>query len=252
MVDRVVSLAPSATVSIRHIGRGDVLVGQTNHCPGDTYRVGDWLAPDIDAIEDLEPDLVVTTDALQDRIVDEITDRGIDTAHFTPATLEDVLAYIRQLGTLIDASAAGDQLVEDLEHRLERVRRAVEDTARPVVYAEEWQDPPMAAGNWVPDAIRIAGGTYPFRDPGERSAPIDRETVERAQPHTAILHICGSGDDVNPDSLEERGWDIPAVRRHRVYVLSDEYLNQPSPHLITGVERIASILHPSQMSSHDT
>ncbi|TKX53086.1 cobalamin-binding protein [Halorubrum sp. SP3] len=212
---RVVSLAPSATATVAALGAADRLVGVTAHCElsddpdagsahgeGSPTVVGGWLNPDLDRVVDLDPDVVLTSDALQ------------------------------------------ADLADDCRDRLDRIADAVADRPRPTAYCEEWSDPPMAAGNWVPDAVRAAGGRYPFVDPGERSREVDPAAVARADPDHVVVHVCGHGDRVDPATVAERDWvDAP------VHVVDDSLLNQPSPALIDGVERLAHLLHPEAFSA---
>lgn len=240
---RLVSLAPSATATLAAMGAADELVGVTFHCdPGPTVdpeRVGGWLNTDFDAVEALDPDLVLTSDPLQRDTRDELRDRGVEVHHTEPETLEDAVGGFAALGRAVGHADAGAELAADARERLRRVRDAVADEPRPTVYCEEWADPPMAAGNWVPEAVDAAGGQYPFADPGERSGEVSREEVAAADPAYVILHPCGEGDRADPDEFRERGW-VPDAE---VHIVDDSLLNQPSPRLIDGVERLAAILH---------
>ena len=246
MPDRIVSLAPSATATLGALGVGDRVVGVTGHCDLDRPTVGGWLTPDYDRLAELSPDLVCTSDGLQAEIRDELRDRGYRVHHDEPSRLADVLAGFESLAETAGCPAAGVDLRADAEERLAAVDRRVDralaagDRQRPVVYCEEWSDPPMAAGNWVPDAVAAAGGRYPFVDPGERSQEVDGETVAAADPEHAVLHICGTGDQVSPDRLAERGWNLDAS----IHVVDDSLLNQPSPRLIDGIELLADRLYP--------
>jgi iron complex transport system substrate-binding protein len=96
----------------------------------------------------------------------------------------------------------------------------------------------MAAGNWVPDAVRAAGGEYPFVEAGARSREVERGTVEAADPDHAVLHYCGAGDSADNAAFRER-WAVDPT----VHALDDSLLNQPSPRLVEGVERLAELLH---------
>ena len=254
---RVVSLAPSATATVAALGAADRLVGVTVHCDlptdsaagsahgsGPPARVGGWLNPDLDRVVDLDPDVVLTSDALQADLADDCRERGLDVAHREPATLDDAVDGFAARGADVDRPEAGERLAADARDRLGRIAEAVGDRSRPTVYCEEWSDPPMAAGNWVPDAVRAAGGRYPFVDPGERSREVDPAAVERAEPDRVVVHVCGHGDRVDPATVAERDWvDAP------VSVLDDSLLNQPSPALVDGVERLARLLHPEAFSA---
>ncbi|WP_224447563.1 cobalamin-binding protein [Haloprofundus salilacus] len=235
----VVSLAPSATATLDAMGATDRLLGATVHCDADVPAVGGWLNPDYDRLAELNPELVCTSDALQREIRDELRNRGYRVHHVEPATLSDVLDSFVELGEAIGRREAGEALRADAEARLDAVAERVADEPRPVVYCEEWSDPPMAAGNWVPDAVAAAGGRYPFVAAGERSREIDEATVIAAAPDHAVLHVCGRGDRVDPAVVAERDWAVDP----EVHVVDDSLLNQPSPRLVEGIETLADLLH---------
>jgi len=251
MPSRIVSLAPSATATLAALGVDDRIVGVTAHCDLDRPVVGGWLNPDYAELAELSPDLVCTSDGLQGEIRDELRDRGYDVFHHEPSRLDDVLAGFESLAEAAGCPAAGVDLRADAERRLAAVDEQVDhalaagDRQRPVVYCEEWSEPPMAAGNWVPDAVAAAGGRYPFVDPGERSQEVDEATVTEADPDHAVLHICGTGDQVPTSRLTDRGWNLGAS----VHVVDDSLLNQPSPRLVDGIELLADRLYPETVET---
>ena len=241
---RLVSLAPSATATLSAMGAADDLVGATVHCDlagvdTEPDRVGGWLNADVDAVAALDPALVLTSDALQREVRDELRERGLAVHHSEPGTLEEAIDGFAELGRAVGYADAGAELAADARERLRAVRAAVADEPRPTVYCEEWADPPMAAGNWVPEAVAAAGGAYPFAAPGERSSEVRREEVVAADPEYVILHPCGKGDRADPEAFRNRGWALDA----EIHVVDDSLLNQPSPNLIAGVERLAAVLH---------
>ncbi|WP_137283667.1 cobalamin-binding protein [Halorussus salinisoli] len=248
--ERVVSLAPSATETLRELGATDHLVGVTHHCEADVPPVGGWLNPDYEAVADRDPDLVLTADDLQADIAADLRERGHEVFHAAPATLDEVVASFADLGAAVGLPDEGAALARRAESRLDRVRRLTPDSgALPVVYCEEWSDPPMAAGNWVPEAVETAGGRYPFVDPGDRSREVSTTEVEAADPDHVVVHVCGHGACADPDAIFDREWDVPALARENVHVLDDSLLNQPSPRLVEGVETLAGIFHPDALDA---
>lgn len=250
-IERVVSLAPSATATLRALDAGDRLVGATYHCEADCPAVGGWLNPDYDAVADRDPDLVVTTDDLQADIAEELRSRGHEVFHAAPSTLDGVVDSFADLGAAVGRRAEGRALARRARSRLDRVERLTPDAAdeRPVVYCEEWSEPPMAAGNWVPEAVEAAGGRYPFVAPGERSREVSLTEVEAARPDHVVLHVCGHGECADPDAVRRRDWTLPAIEQGNVSVVDDSVLNQPSPRLVEGVETLAALLHPDALDS---
>jgi len=255
---RVVSLAPSATATLSALDGADCLVGVTEHCEvatGSTDStdstdpelptvVGGWLTPDPAVVDRLDPDLILTSDGLQAELAADFRERGFEVHHREPATLDDAVEGFADLGAAVGRAGTGERLAADARDRLDAVATAIGDAlaggAPPVVYCEEWSDPPMAGGNWVPDAVRTAGGRYPFVEPGHRSRKVDGAEVAAADPDHVVLHVCGHGDRVDPDVVRDRDWDLDAP----IHVLDDALLNQPSPRLIDGIERLAELLHP--------
>ena len=61
----------------------------------------------------------------------------------------------------------------------------------PRVAAIEWIDPPMAAGNWVPELIETAGGTSLFATAGQHSPWLDWDALVAANPDVILLMPCG-------------------------------------------------------------
>jgi len=235
---RIVSLAPAATATCRELGVADRLVGITTHCRSeledDPAVLGGWLDPDLDELAALDPDLVCTSDGLQADVRDAIRDRGIRVHHMDATTLPAVIEGFAALGDAVGRGAAGERLAERSRERLDRLRER-RPADRPTVYCEEWADPPMAAGNWVPEVVEVAGGHHPFVDPGDRSRAVTREEVEAADPDHVVLHLCGHGARTDPATFTERDWAVDAT----VHVVDDALLNQPSPNLLDGAERLA-------------
>lgn len=238
-MDRLASLAPSATSIVRALGAEDRLVGVTTHCAVDRPAVGGWLTPDLDRLDALDPDLVLTVDALQRDVRDAVRERGHTVVHHEPNRLGEVVEGFAALGEAIGEPDAGRALARAARDRIRHVRGRVPDDPddRPVVYCEEWPDPPMAAGNWVPEAVGAAGGRYPFAVPGARSGPVGAGTVRGAAPDHVVVHHCGFGERATADVAER--WGLDAA----VHVIDDSLLNQPSPPLVDGIERLAGLFH---------
>jgi iron complex transport system substrate-binding protein len=118
----------------------------------------------------------------------------------------------------------------------------------------EWVEPLMAAGNWMPELIRMAGGENLFGENGRHSPGLIHElTWEQladADPDVAIVAPCGF--DLERTAREMHwmtgrpGWsDLRAVRQGRVYLADgNRYFNRPGPRVVETLEALVEMLHP--------
>lgn len=284
---RIVSLVPNGTEILFALGAGDLVVGVSHECdfPAEARRrpvlTGSALRPEmtpaeVDAavsaqvgsglslytldeakVAELAPDLVVTQEvcpvcAVSTEQVDGAVrplPRCPEVLSLDPTTLADVWADVRRIGQAVGRAAEAERLVAWLEERLSAVRARVAGRPRPRVLALEWLDPPFAGGHWVPEMIAIAGGADAVAQPGDRSARLTWEEVERADPDAIVAMPCGfdeAGARAQVAAIAERPewWRLRAVREGRVHpVDANGCFSRPGPRLVDGIERLAAVLH---------
>ncbi len=248
---RVVSLQPSATVTLRDLGLLDRLVACTKYCPDVCPEVGDgsrvivadsWSAQ-AEQIIAAKPDLVIASVPYQLEAVAEILKAGVRFMGLAPRTLDDIYRDIAMIAGVFDASTRAHEVIASMQEAIEQVRSYTVTTDRsPVVFCEEWGKPLIASQPWVAELVEAAGGRF-LGEPGKATS---FEAVEEAQPEVLIAAWCGAGDRVPLEKiLEQREWeDLPAVREGRVFCINDELLNTPASNLIDGLHAIAWALHP--------
>ncbi len=166
-----------------------------------------------------------------------------------------ILDTIRLVGDLTGRSARAEELTTDLQARIERVRRATAGLPRPRVVCIEWLDPVFIAGHWVPEMVEIAGGRDVLGRAGEPSVVVPWEDVVAAAPEVLVVMPCGfdvarTRREISPLTARP-GWDtLPAVRSGRVYLTdASAYFNRPGPRIVTGVEILATLLHPGVVAA---
>ena len=74
-----------------------------------------------------------------------------------PDNLHDVWGDLRRVGEAVGASAEAELAIEGLQERLAWLADENNGASRAKVASIEWIDPLMAAGNWVPELVQIAG-----------------------------------------------------------------------------------------------
>ncbi|QGA80408.1 cobalamin-binding protein [Candidatus Nanohalobium constans] len=235
----IVSLAPSNTEILYEIGAGDQVVATTSLCDypekaREKPSIGGWTNPKISRIHEFQPDLVIASDDLQDEAVEKIQSEGYPVLQVKPHSLEEVYESIEEIGEAVDRGEEAEELIREMKSELDGI--SLEGSPR--IYCEEWMDPPMASGNWIPDLIEKIGGEY-FIEEG-RSQKFNFGELQDFDPEYIFMHICGAGENLNTAQLTERkDWEeIEAVEKNQVYIIDDNLLNRPGPRLVEGAKRI--------------
>ncbi len=215
------------------------------------------------ALADLRPDLIITQElcevcAPSYRRVNEVArrlDGEVSVISLEPTSLEGVLHSISTVGAMTGAEASAVRLVERLRGRLGRIERKVQKRRdggrRPVrVVALEWLDPPFAAGHWVPEQVRRAGGWELLGREGERSVETTWRAVRDVDPDMLVLMPCGFHvHEATAEWTRVRRpafWhDLEAVKRGQVFVVDGSaYFSRPGPRLVDGIAMLAEIFDP--------
>ncbi len=168
-----------------------------------------------------------------------------------PNGLGDVWEDIRKVARALDAEDRGEALIGRLRARMKEIVARSETIADPpTVGCIEWIDPLMAAGNWVPTMVKMAGGTNLFGKENEHSSWMEWETLRDADPDVIVLLPCGYDIEKTRQEMAaltgKAGWDdLKAVRNARVYLTDgNQYFNRPGPRLAESLEIFAEIFHP--------
>ena len=288
--ERVVSLLPSATEIVAGLGCAGRLVGRSHECdyPSSVESLPVCTRPRIDlggssaaidaSVRDAVKDAVAIYQVLEDRLRSLAPDvivtqiqcevcavsfeeveaavaswSGPETAlvSLEARTLGGVYEDITRVAVVLGVSEAGHDLITTMTNRAMAVAdRARELDASPSVACMEWTEPLMAAGNWIPEMVSLAGGRDLFGEAGEHAPALAWEEFLEADPEVIILMPCGfdlKRAAAEAGGLSARpGWeDLAAVGAGRVYATdANAYFNRPGPRLAESLEIMAEILHP--------
>lgn len=287
---RVVSLLASATEIVCALGCRDALVARSHECdfPEDVahlpsvtetkiahhrpsaaidrevrtiveqglsvYRV------DAERLRALKPDVIVTQTQCEvcavsfkdlEEALADWTGAVPHVVPLAPYALTDVWQDIVRVADALSVPERGRELVAGFEARIAAIAaKARSLRARPRVACVEWIDPLMAAGNWVPELVRLAGGSNLFGEPGVHSPWLEWDALRASDPDVILVLPCGFGIPriraEMPALTGLPGWSsLSAVRKGQVYLLDgNQYFNRSGPRLVESLEILAEILHP--------
>lgn len=287
---RIVTLIASATEIVAALECEDRLVGRSHECDfppsvlslpacsepkidvhGSSREIDDRVKAVLkdglsvyrvhaDVLDRLRPTVIVTQTQCEvcavslkdvEAAVCELVGSRPAIVSLEPMALADVWEDIRRVGEAIGAKPQALQLTEELRERL----RLIEESSRsleskPTIACIEWIDPLMAAGNWVPELVAIAGGVNLFGVAGAHSPWMTFDELLARDPDVIAIMPCGFDIDRTrtemPVLIGRPEWrSLSAVRNGRVFLTDgNQYFNRPGPRLVESAEILAEILHP--------
>lgn len=254
-VNRIVSLAPSATENLFAIGSGHLVVGITSACdyPPQVKKlpqVGDFMKPSLERIAALKPDLIViVSSTIPKAIADDLQSKAkVPVFVFQPHTVSSVLRGLLTLGELTGKKRQAQKLVRELERRLKAVERRTANKPRLKVVVEIAPPPSlMVAGpkTFIDDAIRLAGGENAFNDAPQPFPLVSLESLVAKDPDVYIVAVKGKTSKQVLDEVKRRSGfaNLRCVQSGRVYGIDPDLIFRPTPRLIDGIEKLSLMLH---------
>ena len=209
---RVVSLVPATTEIMFALGHGDRVVGASDFCnypeaagkfpglaalmfptsrPSFSGRTWFWLPASTKTVEGLEG-------------------LGIPVLALDPMTFEEIYANISLIARALGEEKAGEDLVADMQGRLEAVAQALGDLKeeeRPLVFYESWYPGIWTAGEdtFIDEIIARAGGKN-LAWGISRWVEMQEEEVLARNPDI-IIH--GYSEPLPVEPFAQRpGWDV--------------------------------------------
>jgi iron complex transport system substrate-binding protein len=248
---RIVSLVPSATEILYALGSDERLVGVTDYCdyPAAARQkpsVGGMVAPSLETIATLRPDLVIATpEGNREETFAQLRRLGIPVFLTAASRLSDVGAIVARLGELTEQRDAARALVRRITERIDGVRRRVAGRGRPRVLYVVWPEPLIVPGReaLVTELIEIAGGRSITASEPDGYPRLGLEAAVGRQPDVIVMATHGAGTNASRDKWERLA-AVPAIRSGRVHAADGNLLHRYTPRVVDGIESLARMIHP--------
>lgn len=276
---RVVSLVPSMTESMFDLGFGNAVVGVTDYCihPAESLaempRVGGPKTPNIDAILDLRPDLILANwEENQRNTVEALEANGMPVWVTFPKSVNEAIEVLWTLTGLFHSREAAVR-IQTLELTLEWASSAASEKTPiryfcPIWYSQDQDEIPwwmtFNRHTYAHDLLEILGGEnlfadrqrrYPLQadlgiieaeDPGERDTRYPRliiDEVRLANPEIILLpdEPFPFEDDHNTLLCASLA-DIEAVKNNRIHRLDGTLITWHGTRLARALREIPSLL----------
>ena len=286
---KIITLIPSATEIISFLGLKNQLVGVSHECdfPKEVKEIKKLTKTNIKtnissfdinlqiekilknslsvyevdekSIKNIKPDVIITQDhcnvcavSLEQvkKITNNYIDKQIDIISLHPKNLQNIFEDIETIAKKLNVfNSLNKSKVRKLFNRIDNIKnkkKSVKD-----VICIEWANPLMAAGNWIPDMIKIAGGNNLCGTSSKDSQWIDFEIIQDLDPEIIIFMPCGynlleNQKDVSEMIEKNIKWkDLSAYKNKRLYLVDgNQYFNRPGPRIVDSIEILAEILNP--------
>ncbi|MBI5556769.1 MAG: cobalamin-binding protein [Deltaproteobacteria bacterium] len=251
---RIVSLMPSITEIVFALGAGSRLKGVTlfsNEPPeaAQLPSVGSYARPDLEKIISLKPDLCLAArDGNPKHIVDKLTALNIPVYTIDPRNLTEITDSIILLGQVLGEEKKAQEIATGMADKIDSVaHRAGRESKKPRVFFQIDASPIISAGanTFIDQLITQAGGINLAASATTTYPRYSWEDILLMQPEVVIIASMAGGYGEEELKSAWRQWpQLPAVQNNRLYVVSADLFDRPTPRLVDGLALLADILAP--------
>jgi ABC-type Fe3+-hydroxamate transport system substrate-binding protein len=248
---RIVSLVPSWTETLFALGAGSRVVGATRFCVeprdriGAVPKIGGTKNPDLRAIGELAPDLVIANAEENRREdVEQIRGQGIAVLITYPRTIPAAVKSLLDIGRAIAREAEADALAREITLVVSGIETAVGVWAklRIRVFCPIWKNPWMSfnADTYAHDVLRMMGYNSVFASAGERYPMTTLAEALERRPDIVILP--DEPYEFGERDVEELKKALPPALSRRLLIVSGRDLHWYGVHMVTGLRLLAERL----------
>ena len=292
---KIVTLIPSATEIVAFFEKKKEIIGKSHECdyPKDLSNIVKLTEPkirvdgtskeihqqieailekslsvykvNIEKLKNLDPDFIVTQAhcevcAVSFSHVENITKEHLGSKtkiiSLQPNTLKEVFDDLERVAKNLKIEfSKTNKLINGLKKRIHNVKITSSKLNKPKILCIEWSEPLMAAGNWMPEMIEIAGGKDILGKKGSDSHWIKFENIIESDPDIIIFIPCGfnlkqTKKDVDTLIKGNNKWkNLRAFKNKNFYITDgNQYFNRPGPRLVDSIEILCEIIHPNNFN----
>lgn len=248
---RIVSLVPSWTETLFALGAGSAIAGVTRFCvePAAAVaavpKIGGTKNPEIKAILDLKPDLVIAN-AEENRREDIEQLRAGGVAVFTtyPRTVASAVESILKLGNVVGRPAEAGTMTRDIVKSVSEIETGLGawSKLRFRVFCPVWKNPWIAfnGDTYAHDVLRMIGFNNIYATAGERYPRVTLGEALDLRPDYVLLPDEPYEFDVK--DVEELKPLLPPALSRRVVLINGRDLHWYGARMVHGLKTLSALL----------
>lgn len=254
--ERIVSTSTSDTEILFALGLGDKIYGVSDF---DNYpeeakdkpKMGGVVEPNVEAILEQEPDLVVTGNSISEEAAQNIRDLGITLYQTDPKNMEEVFDVIRETGLITNRQKEAEDVIEEMQSIIDHVKETVAEVAeedKKKVYIEYNPGWTVGKGEFMHELIELAGGINVAGDT-EGWIEVNEEKIIEENPDV-IIYAADLVDEETGKQLgelikERDGWEeITAIEENQMVPIDEDIMSRNGPRIVEALQQIAEGIYP--------
>lgn len=255
-IDRIVSMAPSITETLVHLGLGDKIVATDKYSAeidglAANLPIYDMMAPDTENIAALKPDILFATGMSKsdgDDPFKTVTDLGVIMTYVPSSdSLEGIKEDIRFLGQVTGTNDQAQIIITDMEKEIsDIVAKIGEAKSNKKVYFEIGAAPRMfsfGTGTFLNEIIELLGAKNILADQ-EGWVSVSEEWVIDKNPDIIFTNL-SYVDNAVEEILGRNGWNvITAIKDKAVYQIDKNTSSRPNEYVSSAIKEMAKVLYP--------
>ncbi len=215
---------------------------------------------DTDLLRREQPDVILTQDLCRvcavpaGHVQEALQQLGVAdntrVVSLDPHTLEDVIAQLEVVGTLLDREERGAELAAGLRARVATAKTTAARLPTIGVFCLEWWEPPFVAGHWIPEMVEAVAAVNLLNEKGEPSRVVTHREIRDANPEVLVFMPCGyyleeAEEEAERVLVHPEIADTPAARNGNVFAVdATSFFSRPGPRIVDGLEILAWAVHP--------
>ncbi|ADW19254.1 protein of unknown function DUF105 [Desulfobulbus propionicus DSM 2032] len=257
---RVVCLLSSVTDLLFELDRTEFLVGLSrqdllNHSALRVPSMGSFFQPDLAAISNAKPDLIIASTSQQAMLQPWLDDPQQHTKvlFFREGSLEEGFARMAQIGTLVEREQQAQAIINRNREQIglvqARLKQMPPEQRKRVARVVAGNDGISCPGDdsFQNEMIAAAGGIAPQWAKNGGFVEVDVTSWQAFNPQ--MIYGCDRNMEAVHKMLAQEGWkEVEAVRNRAITQLPCSIACQVTPHVGAAVQWLAASFYPELMA----
>jgi ABC-type Fe3+-hydroxamate transport system substrate-binding protein len=248
---RIVSIVPSWTETLFAFGMTDEIVGITKFCVEPTDKVagvrtvGGTKNPDIKAILDLKPDLLIANAEENRREdIEQLRAGGVRVFTTYPRTVGSAVESILKLGNVVGRPAQAGSMAREIVKSVSEIETGLGawSKLRFRVFCPVWKNPWIAfnGDTYAHDVLRMLGFNNIYATAGERYPRATLEEALELRPDFVLLP--SEPYEFAAKDVEALKPLLPAPLSRRVVLIDGRNLHWYGARMVDGLKALSALL----------